>query len=247
VSALLNQESPNSENQNNMNKRLLSLIPTAAMGLALLAPSARADLTLSGNSTGSFDDLSQPNTIVTNAADGSSALWVSGIPTPPSMEPTMIQFSSQTFTDVTSGQPIDVGLFTIHNGIDNAGSTAATAIFNLGLNITSPAFGPLALSTFTFAIDNTLNGPTMVPDQFGVTFDQPAPVVIDGNLVKFNIVFAPPTTTVPEGASVTRGDIFVTFTPVPEPSTYALWGVLLVGGLIAYRRLGMSKGIAGAV
>ena len=216
------------------------------MGLALLASSARADLTLSGNSTGSFDDLSQPNTTIVNAADGTSATWTSGIPVPPTTLPTSIMFNSQTFTDVTSGQPIDVGIFQIHNGIDKVGSTATTATFNLGLNITSPNMESLPLSTFVFSIDNTINGPTLVPDQFGVTFTKPAPVVIDGNLVKFDVVFAPPSPTDPEGATVTRGDIFVSFTPVPEPSTYALWGALLVGGLIAYRRFGAARGLADA-
>jgi hypothetical protein len=221
-----------------MNCRLLSLIPTAAIGLAFLGSTARADLVLSGETTGSFVDMGQPNTTVVNNPGADTALWESGIPEPPSTLQTSILFQGQDFTDVTSGEAIDVGLFTIHNGIDELHSTADTAVFNLGLALTSPSSSDVALTTFTFDINNTPNNPSLKPDQYGVTFTEPGPEVIDGNLVQFNVVFSPPIISVGEGMTTTRGDVFVTFTPVPEPSTYALWGALLVGGIIVYRRFG---------
>jgi hypothetical protein len=217
-----------------MNYRLL--IPTAALALAMLAPTVRAELILSGETTGSFEDLGQPNTTVTNDSSTDTAFWESGIPFPPTTLPTSILFQGQTFVDVVSGEPIDVGLFTIHNGIDLAGSTAPAALFDLGLSLTSPVIDAFGLTTFSFNIDNTLNDPTLLPDQYSVTFNQPPLMYIDNNLVRFTVVFSPPVVTVPEGGTTTRGDVFVTFTPVPEPSTYALWGVLLVAGIVAYGR-----------
>lgn len=201
---------------------------------------AHAQLTLSGSTTGWFTDFGQPNTTVTNAPDGSSALFATGIPYGSSTQ-SMIKFDAQSFTDVSSGEPIHVGLFTITNGVTLLGSAASQAEFNLGLKLTSPTSENLALTAFTFNIDNTPNQGTggaggVVPDQFGVSFSQPAPMWIDNTLVKFTVVYDPMTTTVPEGSSVVRGDVYVTFTPVPEPSTYAIGGALLLVGLVAYRR-----------
>jgi hypothetical protein len=224
------------------------LIPTAAMGLAILAPMAKADLSISGKTTGSFETVTivPPTatvTIVNNSALD-SALWETGVPAVGG--PTSILFQGQDFTDVTSGEAIDVGLFTIHNGIDFVGTDADDAFFDLGLDLTSPVSDTLLLTTFDFGIVNTPNMGTLVPDHYTVAFSPPPPMIIDGNLVKFAVVFAPPVLTVGEGDTITRGDVTVAFTPVPEPATYALWGALLIGGVIAYRRFGpMSRDVSG--
>jgi hypothetical protein len=44
-----------------------------------------------------------------------------------------------------------------------------------------------------------------------------------------------------ENATIQKGDITVTFTPVPEPSTYAVMGSALLVGLVAYRRIRSRK------
>jgi hypothetical protein len=232
-----------------MNCRLIT--STAAIALALLSPIARADLVLSGKTTGSFESIpivpSTATVTITNNAVTNTALFETGDPYPPSTLPTSILFQGEDFADVTSGMPIDVGLFTIHNGIDYLGSDADDAVFDLGLDLSSPSVDSFLLTKFTFDIVNTPNAPGLQPDQFGVTFNQPSPIVIDDYDVQFHVVFSPPVITVPEGGTTTRGDVYVTFTPVPEPSTYALWGAMLVGGVILYRRLGREpKGATGA-
>ncbi len=223
-----------------MHSRLARVLSVAAAGLALTCSVAQAQLQLSGRTTGWFTDFGQPNTTVVNAADGSSAWFATGIPYLDSTQSSIL-FEGQSFTNVGSGDPIHVGLFTITNGITLLGSAAAEAEFQLGLELTSPVSDSLFLSTLTFAIDNTPNGGVVgegggVPDSFGVTFVQPAPIKIGDSWVQFSIVYDPLETAVPEGESIVRGDIYVTFTPIPEPSTYALGGALLLVGVVAYRR-----------
>jgi hypothetical protein len=209
-----------------------------ALGLALTCTVANAQLLLSGWTTGSFDDLAEPNTTVVNAADGSAASFHTGIPYHSTQS--KIEFVNSSFTDVGSGNPLQVGLFTITNGMTLLGSAAETASFNLGLQLTSPVWQTVAITPILFHIDNTPNGAIGVPDSFSVSFSQPAPIHIQNFLVQFHVNVTPLDFLVPENATVKKGDITVTFTPitpVPEPATYALWGSALLVGFVAYRRV----------
>jgi hypothetical protein len=207
-----------------------------ALGLALTCTVANAQLLLSGTTTGSFDDLAEANTTVSNAPDGSWATFYTGIPAPGSTQ-SSIEFTSGSFTDIGSGDPIQVGLFEITNGRTWAGSGAHTARFNLGLALIAPEMQTVAISTIVFHIDHTLNTVGAIPDTFAVSFDQPAPILIQDYLVQFHINVDPLDFQVGEDATVQKGDITVTFTPVPEPSTYAAWGAALLVGFVAYRRV----------
>ncbi|ACB77622.1 choice-of-anchor K domain-containing protein [Opitutus terrae] len=211
-----------------------------ALGLVLTAAAANAQLLLSGHTTGSFQDLSEANTTVTNAGDGSSATFQTGIATTGSTQ-SRIEFQNATFSDVGSGEPIQVGLFNITNGVTELGSGAPTAQFNLGLELNSPEMQQLVLSTITFHIDHTPNRPGAVPDTFAVTFNQPAPVKIQNTLVQFHVNVDPSEFPIAENGTIQKGDITVTFTPVPEPSTYAACGAALLVGLIGYRRFRATR------
>jgi hypothetical protein len=101
----------------------------------------------------------------------------------------------------------------------------------------------LAISTVNFHIDHTPNLPAPIPDMFGVSFDQPPPVKIQNTLVQFHVNIDPLNFPIAEDATIQKGDITVTFTPVPEPATYAMWGATLLGGLVAYRRLRQRQAI----
>src|SRR5688572_15526152 len=131
-----------------MHTRISSLL-TAALGLALTCSVANAQLLLSGHTTGSFDDLGEANTSVSNAGDGSWAMFSTGIPYNGSTQ-SSIEFNNETFANVGSGQPIQVGLFEITNGRTLLGSGAHTAAFNLGLELTSPEWRTIALTSMTF-------------------------------------------------------------------------------------------------
>lgn len=223
-----------------MHTRMSSFI-AAALGLALTCSVANAQLMLSGKTTGSFTDLGEANTTVTNT-DGSWAKFATGIPVSGSTQ-SSIEFANDTFTNVVSGEPIQVGLFTITNGRTVGGSGAHTAQFDLGLELTSPEWQTVALTTMTFHIDHTENVNSLIPDTFSVSFDQPSSLYIGEYLVQFHVNFDPMEFQVGEGTAVTRGDITVTFTPVPEPSTYAAWGAALLIGFVAYRRFRGGKNV----
>ena len=218
-----------------MHKSIRSL-SALAFGLALTCTVANAQLLLSGNTTGSFVDLAEANTTVSNAADGSWATFHTGIPVSGSTQ-SKIDFANVTFTDVGSGEPIQAGLFTITNGMTKIGSGAHTAQFNFGLKLTSPTSQSLAITTIMFEIDHTPNVAGAKPDTFSVSYNQPAPVKIQNTLVQFHVNVTPLDFQVAENATVQKGDITVTFTPVPEPATYAAWGAVLLVGFVAYRRV----------
>ena len=208
-----------------------------ALGLALTCTVANAQLLLSGHTTGSFDDLAEANTTVENSADGSWATFQTGIPVMGSTQ-SKIEFTNVDFNDVASGEPIQVGLFNITNGMTQIGSGAPIARFNVGLVLTSPEWQTVAISTINFHIDHTVNLPnTGIPDTFAVSFAQPAPLMIQDFLVQFHVNVDPLEFQIAENATIQKGDITVTFTPVPEPSTYAAWGAALLVGFVAYRRV----------
>lgn len=218
---------------------ILKWITSAGLGLAFLGTVAHAQLMLSGHTTGSFVDLSEPNTTVNNASDGSFASFKTGIPAPGSFKSSIV-FTNATFTNVNSGDPVQIGLFEVTNGTTLLGSGAPYATFNLGLELTSPAMQTLAMSQFTFTIDHTPNTPGAKPDTFSVAYDQPNSTIIDGYKVDFSVVMDNDFQ-LAEGATTTKGALYVTFTPVPEPATYALCGAALLGGLVAYRRFRPGK------
>jgi hypothetical protein len=116
------------------------------------------------------------------------------------------------------------------------GSGAHSARFNLGVELTAPEGRSLALNTILFTIDHTHNEPSLIPDAFSVSFDQPAAVFINNMRVQFNVHVDPMEFSIAENATIQKGDITVTFTPVPEPSTYAVMGAALLFGLVGYRR-----------
>ena len=215
-----------------------------AFGFALTCTAVNAQLLLSGQTTGSFDDLSEANTTVANGPNGSWATFRTGIPLSGSFQ-SAIEFTSATFSNVASGEPIQVGLFSITNGITAVGTGAHTARFNLGLQLTAPAWQTVAISTLTFEIDHTPNGPGAIPDTFSVSFNQPPPVKVKNTLVQFHVNVAPADFQVAENATVQKGDVTVSFTPVPEPATYAAWGAALLVGFVAYRRIRGGAALAG--
>jgi len=192
--------------------------------------------------------LAQANTTVNNAADGSWATFHTGIPVLGSTQ-SKIDFTNVTFSNVKSGDPVQVGFFDITNGMTKIGSGAQSARFNVGLQLTSPVWKTVAISQILFHIDNTVNpakGPG-IPDVFGVSFDQPAPIKVLNTLVQFHVSVDPQVFQVSENATIRKGDITVTFmplTPVPEPATYAAWGAALLVGFVAYRRIRGAQALA---
>lgn len=204
-----------------------------AIALTLLTSAAQAQFLLSGKITGVFTDSPGLNDSIFNAPDGSSASFVSGVPEHASTDPTKIEFAQQTFTDVGPGL-IATDIFKVTNGRNLLHTTASHAHFNLSLELTAPTVLSTQLTTIPFTIVNTPNGAGSVDDDYGISSSSIAPFVINNTRVQFHFN-APGGFALAENASDFVGNLSVTFTPVPEPSTYALTGAALVLGVVGLR------------
>jgi len=222
-------------------KNRLRLIVGSAIGLALAA-GAHA-LTLSGSTAGEFQGVSSGTTVVNNAADGSFASFRTGTPVSGSFK-SGIEFNSESFTNINSGDTFALGSITYYNGITLIGTSSADAMFDFYLNLDSPEMTSFLLTTVTFGIDATVNTPENVnPDVFTASFTQPAPVLIDGQWVKFTINDLPASTQVPENQIVELAQVTVSYlNPVPEPATYGIMGALGLLSLAGYRRFRAQRG-----
>lgn len=203
-----------------------------ALVAVLTGPLAHAQLLLSGNLTGEVTDTAGPNDTIYNASDGSSAWIKSGIPETSADKQTAIEFSQKNFTDIGPGLVAD-DIFKVTNGRTLLHSTATDAHFNLTLALTSPESHSSLLS-IPFTIENTPNGDGNVDDVYGITAGPIAPFMIDSYKVEFTFV-APDSFILPENNSTYVGKLYVNFTPVPEPSTYAAAGAAFLMGLVGFR------------
>lgn len=227
---------------------LKKLLLASTLAVAALATNAHAQLLLSGNAYGVFADPALPHTTVTNGPIVS--IFSSGTPFRPAAPffdtPTSISFFGSSFTDVGDGGALDLGFLKIKNGITLLGTTASTATMDLYLNFSSAGISGFKLTTLTFGIDNTANnGVGNIPDLFLIGYTDPASLWIGTSLVTFDLVFSDPTFVtglghnIPENTTAFTGDLFAhvtEFNPVPEPSTYAMGGALLLLGVVAWRR-----------
>lgn len=207
----------------------------AAMAASLLSTVAHAQLLLSGRITGTFTGSLGSHDTLYNSPDGSYAYFKSGVPEHPWYPQSMVEFSQQTFTDIGPGLVAD-DIFKVTNGRNWLGTTADAAHFNLWVELTSPENHASLLTPISFSINNTPNGNTNVDDRFQVSSSSIAPFKIGDTLVQFKFS-APGSYSLHENASGYVGKLSVNFTPVPEPSTYAMAGAALLLGFTALRTL----------
>jgi hypothetical protein len=222
-----------------MHPLLRSHLLPLVVATTLAGPAAHAQLLLSGNVTGMFTDSSSANTTVYNAPDNSYNSFESGIPYYGGDPATTIEFWKQSFTDIGPGLVAD-DLFKVTNGLNERNSTAGAAHFNLTLNLTDPEASNHLLA-IPFTITNTKDEPyAPVDDAYTLSAGSIAPFVVDGYRVQFTFN-APHSFTVSERDSAYVGSLWVTFTPVPEASTFALAGAALLAGLIVYRTISRRR------
>jgi hypothetical protein len=127
-------------------------------------------------------------------------------------------------------------IFKVTNGRNWLGTTADAAHFDLWVELTSPENHSSLLTPVSFTIKNTPNGNTNVDDGYHVSSSSIAPFKIDNTMVQFKFT-APSGFSLHENTSGLVGTLWVNFTPVPEPSTYALTGAGLLLGAAVFRAM----------
>lgn len=217
-----------------------------ALGAALFATVAQAQLMIDGKLTGNFTNALGPNDSMYNAPDGSSAWFKSGLPYTDDSVPTQIAFTQKNFAGVTGGLVAD-DIFQITNGRNHGGSTSSSAAFDLWVTLTAPEAYTSLLTPISFMIENTENDPGLINDNYTITSGPIAPFIYAGHQVQFEFV-APEWITIAENQTASAGALYVSFTPVPEPSTYAAIGAALLVGVIGFRtyRRRQSEAVAAA-
>lgn len=234
----------------------------AASVLALSAVSANAQLLIS-SVTSSFNNFANggasaaANTSATTGVGSSS--FFTGSPTNPFGNPPDIKTGTSFASAGAANGPgfpvspaptfdVVLGNFNWQNGVTDAGTSYLNADFNFSFTITTNAgvFAVNRTSTITF------DGPILdgANDQFiftnvaGGTFSTLTQVynygifVVDVNSNDASNV------SLGEQASANTRLVLRVLSPVPEPSTYALFGVVALMGMVAVRRFRSAKKVA---
>jgi hypothetical protein len=228
----------------------------AATGLAFSGLIAHAQL-ITGTSQGSFQNPlpAVGNVQVFNPSIGtfgSLANFYTGtaIAGSNSTSQTGVTFFGTLFTPLNfnllangSTGPLGVGYFVYSNGNTIPGTTVDSIDFSLKLDFTG-AGGPLLNSTpFNIELDGGAADATFVDNQFSISNPGGGSFVLDGINYNYSFSFDSTAILIPEAGSGLQSsavnNLYVTFvgTPVPEPSTYAMAGVLALGGIVTLRRL----------
>jgi hypothetical protein len=222
-----------------MNYITRSLI--AGLGLAVAATTGYSQLT--GKVYADWDspmlgDRGFSHTSITNTPTDSQ--FITGQAADAS-GPTKLTLLDSSFTNVGSGGVLAQDFLLIHNGYNKIGTTADHATADLMIDL--PSLGVMGhyLTTLTVGINNTENLGTGTDDQYFVSF-APAPSHLDvGNMrIWFSLSFpgfdVAPGTAIAERGDGMTGLLTVRFTPIPEPSTYALMGASVLGLVILLRQ-----------
>jgi hypothetical protein len=233
--------------------RSLRLFLAAATGLALTGLIAHAQL-ISGSSQGAFINPLPPtgnvqvfnpssgtfstlsNFYTGNASPGSNSTSQTGV----TFFGTLFSPLSLTLNPLAATGPIGVGYFVYSNGNTVIGTTVDTIDFSLKLDFTASG-GPLINATpFTIKLDGGAAGPSFVDNQFTISNPGVGSFTLGATTYNYSFSFDTTSVIIPEAGSGLQSsavdNLYITFTAVPEPSTYALSGVLALGGIVALRR-----------
>jgi hypothetical protein len=242
---------------NNRNKLLVA----AAVGLALSTLTARGQL-ITGTSQGAFVNPLPPtgNVQVFNPSSGTYAAlsnFYTGTATPGSNSTsqtgvtffgTLFSPLSTTLNPLGTTGPVGIGYFVYSNGNTVAGSTVDSIDFSLRLDFSGTGGPLLNASPFRISLDGGAAGPGFIDNQFTITNPGGGSFTLAGTAYNYAFSFDTTSVNIPEAGSGSQSsavdNLYVTFTstPVPEPTTYALAGVLALAGIVGLRRF-RGKGI----
>jgi hypothetical protein len=238
--------------------RTTSRALASVAGLLITCAVAHAQLELTGTTWGDFSDPVGGVNSITNGSPVST--YITGTPWGPvwaGNPNSSVVFRGDSgapgaFTLIGDGDQDDFGKITITNGSDLMGTDSTSVQMGLYADFTNIGLSDFLLTTLTFNFINTPDGTTPggVPDNYTITAGPMNSFVFDNVLVNFTLLntgdnpsfFAPGGRWINEkkfaSENVILGVSETVLNPVPEPSTYALWGcVLLVGAVLLKRRV----------
>jgi hypothetical protein len=222
-----------------MTPLLRSFLLLSALAVAGL-PSVNAQMSLSGSTRGAFVDPGLWFTTVNNGPVTSK--FQTGFPLPFLSTPSSITFTGSTFSNVHGGDALALGTVKIKNGITLFNTAVAQASMDLFLNIPAEGVANYKLTTLLFGIENTPNL-ILTPDVYFIGYNAPEILKLNNTLVSFAIGFTDPAFNTPPGETIKENKtgtvgLFadITFTPVPEPSSYALAASLALIGIVVVNR-----------
>ena len=229
-----------------MNTKIKSVIAAASV-LALSAISANAQLLLN-HSQGTFSNIVGASTVTGSGLDlASTTIWTPSSPSEIFSVTSTNQNLGVNFGGANLGNALKVDTWSL----DRFGSSTVGILtsfdFTLKLDF-GPIGGPIAGGydlAITERVTLSLSGSTLV-----YTLTQLSPSIgivnVGGTLYNFEIAADGTGGSLFASTGSTNGttNINLVFTAVPEPSTYALFGVVALMGVVAVRRFRSSKSVA---
>lgn len=216
-----------------MNKisRIFLAGSVAVVGAFAASPS-KANLILSGNLVGVFQSSGNQTTSVANSADG-NASFRTGKAVANSFQ-SGVDYTSEAFSDLLSGEEKSLGMFTYYNGITKIGTSSGNAVLDLYLELNDPESSRILLTTMIFGIDATTNTfGSLIADNYTVSFTQPSDAWIGGELVNFSISGFPSITSVAENTWTNVGSLTFTSGTASPVAEGGFTGIFLVLGMVA--------------
>jgi len=218
-------------------------IIAAALGLAFSAIAAHAQLAIHLNSQTTFGPFTggTNNSVTNNGSFNTTEVVSTGVPV---LNPFTITFTPATTVTTLnlSTDTLDTGTFNFHSSLSplsyftSLGVTRNFDFDNDGIIDLSQSY---SINLAPFTAPNGLTGVSysIVPQEYFGS------VLIGGNMYSYASVVANSVGTLFDGSSSLALIQFQFIaTPVPEPSTYALAGVLALGGIVLLRRRRASSG-----
>ena len=215
----------------------------AAIGLAFSAVAARAQLLVNVNQQATFSPFTggTNNNVTNNGTFNTTEVITTGTPLASPFSITYNALSGPSLVTLSTGT-LDTATFTFHSTINpltyftSLGVTINTDFDNDGIIDLTQAY-TLNLSPFTAPNGLTGVSYSIVPTNYFGS------VIINGNYYAYASVVSNNTGTLFDGSSTVAAIQFQFLaTPVPEPSTYALFGVMALGGIVWLRRRRSSTG-----
>lgn len=242
-------------NTNNHISRVLASVA----GLVFTCAVAHAQLELVGTTYGTFSDAVGGVDMIANG----NPISTFSTGTPWKSPRTSIKFSGDagpsSFDLSGDGDQDNFGKISITNGSDLIGTDATSVSMDLFADFTNIGLSNFDLTTLTFTLTNTPDGSTPggVPDNYQIAYTPLSSFTYHNVMVSFTLLnvgdpnsfFNPGGRWINEGKlgseNIILGVTETVLNPVPEPSTYALWGcVLLLGAVILKRRSLFSRVLA---